>query len=242
MIFPFPPYSYGNVAAIGGSVAFNPNQITGLKMALYGSNLVGADGTAITTWPDPDASSNPTQATALSRPTLKKPILNGLPVARFLANQLGTAAPVTTALVFTVFLVFNQTTGGTTQEILTNGSNSGGNGVTIYLAGSSIPFLLFNGVTQINLADSGVSGWTILGVRYSSGTANYHRSGDSPFFQSIAAPILPTTTTSIGAGITAANNPFTGDIFSALVWDNDIGATNFSNVFNYLSTLTGIAP
>jgi hypothetical protein len=67
-----------------GAAIGSPAALPGLALWLDASQLVGADGSAIGTWPDLSGHGyNAVQATGANKPTLKLAIQNGLSVARF---------------------------------------------------------------------------------------------------------------------------------------------------------------
>src|SRR4051812_19518760 len=70
--------------AAGGSSAFAPTDISGLKLWLKADSLSLNDGDAVTTWTDSSGNSNTaSQGTAANKPTYKTAVLNALPVVRF---------------------------------------------------------------------------------------------------------------------------------------------------------------
>lgn len=68
----------------GGSSAFAPTDVAGLKFWLKADSLSLNDGDAVASWTDSSGSGNTaTQGTAASKPTYKASIINSLPVVRF---------------------------------------------------------------------------------------------------------------------------------------------------------------
>lgn len=228
-----------NFGVMTSQVRFVPSDVPGLVMELYGTNLTGADDDLIAAWPDPFAGSGLAQGTALLRPVKKTNILNtSLSVARGAGAQcLVSAAPVTTNTGYTIFAVVKQTTGGTTQVFLCNGTTSA-SGYGFFITSGGDCRIIHGGIADATIGtESG--NWEIWGARFDGVTAHTRISGNVEFDVVIAAPSAPATRTAIIGE--DSSNFLIGDMFAGLIYNNDIGATNFDRVFSYLSTLTGIA-
>lgn len=248
--------AYTNIPA---TTSFTPSSVTGLELWLDGRDLVGADGTAITTWTKRAGTSgtDASQAAAGLKPIIKSGGngLNGNPVARFDgSNDMMLATLDAGSTGFTIYFVGR--TGGALTAFGTvvgsGGSVAGGSanpttGVDwAFAEGSSGTFGAGWAGPDESVALGAVSGIAIntaFRSRYRTNKVAWSISG--PNNGTPADTSFPTATfqvhiacASVFAG--AAQFPFNGDIACILIYSAAVSASDDTAIASYLQTTWGV--
>lgn len=248
--------TYTNIPASSGS--FLPTDVAGLELWLDGRDLVGADGTAISTWTKRagTSGSNAVQATGANQPVIKSGAngLNSLPVARFDGSNdfmLATLSPGSVGL--TIYIVGR--TGGALSSygvVVGSGGTAGADNRTtgIYWA-----FARGSAVDTFGAGWGGPTGAIGLGnvtgiainqsfyARYRTDIVNW--SIDGPNSTTPADTSFPTGTFNAHLGCDASvagvpSSNFNGDIAAVLIYSVTVSATNDASIKSYLQTTWGV--
>ena len=247
--------SYVNIPS---AYSFSPSDVTGLELWLDGRDLVGADGTAISSW-TPRAGASGTdalQATGARQPLIKSGVngLNSLAVARFDGTNdymLSTFDAGSTG--FTVYLV-GRTGGALSAYGNVVGSGGGVTGLNP-TPGIFWSFVYGSAVDGNGAGWAGPIGDVALGDVSGAAinTAFIHRYRTNKVAWSISGPnsgtpadtSFPTGTYQAHLGCAAnvagtPTSPFNGDIAAALFYSVAVSDANDALIIAYLQETWGL--
>lgn len=216
---------------------FMPTDIAGCKLWLDASLIAGNDGDAIGTWTDYSGNGfNATQATAGSKPTLKKPILSGKAIVRFDGGDFLDATPaLSDRKPVTYVALVNPTNFSDPNGRAITGSYEHGLEWRLDTAGKQQA--LKENTASIGTATTAETAgrWTVLVLTYdatgnyafySNGVANGSGTNDQTF--DAAAHLV------VGANQISVAEFWLGDMAELIQYDTVLSAANRRTVEGYL--------
>lgn len=237
--------------------AFDPTEISGLKMWLDASTLTDADGSSVTTWNDSSGNdAYATQSNATYRPILKTSIQNNRNIVRFdgvddnlIVNtaKLDMLRNVSGSSLFAVYKKNSGTTEGRILSIMTN------TGVTRALL-TTTPSVYRTGGRRLD-ADTGqfIDSTTAVGttsfvvhasnINYQARTVNQYINGTIDGTSSTFQTAGNTSDTNssyiqvVGSGLTL---PIACDVAEIIVFNRSLTNAEMNNINNYLFIKWGI--
>lgn len=210
---------------------FTPASIAGLQLWLPASSIPGNDGDAVGTWTDQSGQGHSAiQPTSAFKPTLKKNIVNGNAVVRFLGSS-NQNMPITYAqarpqTLFMVYQVDVANIGRTIAGTTTVGANN-----WLFGAHATGPRWWFaNGAVGTASGSTGIF-YCLSGVGTVSDSTLY--SNGVSLANSAAVGVWGAT---LSLGGASGSESFTGDIAELVTYDTALSDANRILVQNYLMT------
>jgi hypothetical protein len=221
----------------GGSSAFTPSSITGLRTWLKADGLSLSDNDNVTSWADASGNSNNYSGSSVF-PVFKTNIINGKPVVRFNGTQAQftgpgnflSANPYTLLAVFScasfssyraLFSVYTSDTDGMELFTFPSGNVYGGN----WDGQTSFGGLSANTFYAVSLTSNG-SATQLYNANSAVGTPGITR-----FSTFSAVPRL---------GSRNGNFIFSGDIAELLIYNSALGSTDRASLQSYFTSKYGI--
>jgi hypothetical protein len=211
----------------------DPRTISGCVLWLRASDILGVDGSTVTSWADQSEAGNTLTATN-GTTTLKTGILNGYPVARFSSSIMSAnAAVLSSKTSLSVFFVYTPRSSPVNVLIEQSDSNlsfeNSGNVNGLFYVGSS-------GGAAATAAVVGV--FEIRSLIANGSTLTNYKNGVGGSAVAFAGN---TSTNPFRLGGRVAGSLYSpSDVAEVIVYDRDIGAAAQSLVQEYLSRKYGI--
>lgn len=210
----------------------SPTDVAGCKIWVKADQITASDNDPIATWSDQSGNSNDfTQAVAGLKPLYKENILNSLPAVRFDGSDDGMLGLYTVLNPYTIFLVENTLSSAsdlrTIQSNVTNSLISGGrDSNNTCFAGTNISNFKASVGGNILVLRGKAAG----ALYFVNGTDRTNTTGNTANWGLLT----------LGAtGLVA--EPAATDICELIVYDSDIGDTNYNDVGFYLQEKYAVA-
>jgi hypothetical protein len=213
---------------------FNPKSISGCSVWWdgadpYGTGVIPANGTSITTWTDKSGGGYNATATnaATYSSSAKCPLFNN--------NSYSSSYPANPANE-TLFIVFNESQHNRYMYMM--GTTRGGRNISVnnYVFGLGIDGIAMGATSssQINLSQ------TYLGLTQVSGLSSYMSLNGALTLTGPTTIPAFTSGTTTGLGTQGGNYSFYGNIMEILIYNSVLSSTDRQNVEGYLAWKWGI--